>query len=172
MKRGRPWTAALKLSAPWRHKVNNMALHCKFHAGSPEWLTMVGEQLLTAALAADLPPDLDVALVERYIDGAQIAGGLVQGLRFEIRRGVPSFRIGVAPDEEGDITIEVTVQAVRQLNQIMSDDPAYATALEGYQKSGALRIFGNPSLLGAWFGAVHDEIVHRTVPGRPRHRDP
>lgn len=149
-----------------------MTLHRKFHAGSPEWLTMVGEQLRAAALAADLPPHLDVSLVERYVDGAQMAGGLVQGIRFDIRKGIPSFRIGVAPDEEGDITIEVKVQAVRQLNQLMSDDPAYAAALEGHQKSGALRIFGTPSLLGAWFGAVHDEIVHRTVPGRPRHRDP
>ncbi|WP_417679338.1 hypothetical protein [Pseudodonghicola sp.] len=131
-------------------------------AGSRQWLTMVGERLQQAAQHADLPSEQTVSLVERYSDGEEIAPGLVQGLRFDILCGVPSFRIGAAPEEKADITVEVTSEAARRLNQLFSTDPAYALALEEYLKSGALRMCGDPAKLGAWFGAVHDDIVRRT----------
>ena len=123
---------------------------------------MVGEQLQKAAQRAGLPSDLTISLVERYSDGDEIAPGLVQGLRFDIRCGAPSYRIGAYPEEKGDITVEVTSEAARRLNQLISTDPAYAHAVKEYLKSGALRIDGDPAELGAWFGSVHDDIVRRT----------
>ena len=82
-----------------------MSPEITYAAGSPDWFAMVGEVLVTAARAADLPADLSVSLVEHYIDGSEIAPGLFQGLRFEITNGVPSFRTGVTPAEVGDIPL-------------------------------------------------------------------
>ncbi|NDW02050.1 hypothetical protein [Salipiger sp. PrR002] len=134
-----------------------------YAAGSPDWLAMVGEVLVTAARAADLPADLTLSLVEHYIDGPEIAPGLFQGLRFDITNGVPSFRAGVRPSEAGDITIHVTPEVAQRLNQIYTSDPTLAQVQQAALASGQFRVEGDPSRLGAWFAATHDAIVSRTA---------
>ncbi|MEX1827492.1 hypothetical protein [Luteibacter sp. CQ10] len=116
-----------------------------------------------AALRGGVAPDTNVSLVERYMDGVTLSEGLVQGLRFEIVDGVPSFRAGARPDERGDITIEITTAAAKSLNLLLSADPAYATAADHFMRSGDMRVDGDPSTLGTWLKYVHDPIVARTV---------
>lgn len=130
--------------------------------GSVAWFEMVGTMLCEAAAKADLPASLDISLVERYRDGAALPGGLVQGLRFNIVGGVPSFRVGAGADEGGDITVEVTAAASQVLNSLYAADPDFVAALARFQRDGALRIDGDPGRLGPWFAAVHDAIVERT----------
>lgn len=134
-----------------------------YAAGSPDWFAMVGEILVTAARAADLPADLNVSLVEHYIDGPEIAPGLFQGLRFDITNGVPSFRTGVMPGETGDTTIHVTAEVAQRLNQLYASDPKLVQVQQAALANDELRIEGDPSRLGAWFAGTHDEIVSRTA---------
>jgi hypothetical protein len=124
---------------------------------------MVGQLMVEAATASGLSPDLHLSLVERYSDGTELSEGLVQGIRFDIRGGVPSFRIGVGREERGDVTIEITAAAARELNRLRSDDPSYPTTREGFLVTGEMRVAGDPSRLGAWLAAVHDPIVARTI---------
>lgn len=92
-----------------------------------------------------------------------LAGGLVQGLRFDIVNGAPSFRTGALPDEQGDITIEITTVAARTLNLLLSTDPSYSATAEHFRRSGAMRVKGDLSKLGDWLQSVHDPIVARTI---------
>jgi len=131
--------------------------------GSAAWFGMVGALMCEAAREAALPPGLHLSLVERFLDGAALPGGQVAGLRFDIRDGRPAFRIGVGPDETGDIMIEVTAAASRTLNTLYGADPRFAAEFTRLQKAGALRIAGDLGQLGSWFDAVHDRIVARTA---------
>ena len=131
--------------------------------GSAAWFEMAGRLMCEAAARAGLPPDLKLSLVERYIDGVELADGLVQGLRFDIAGGEATFRVGARPAERADITVEVTAAASRELNSLYSADPRYAAATARLTRGGALRVDGDPSRLGAWFGAVHDPIVDHTA---------
>lgn len=115
-----------------------------------------------AASGATLPPDVNIALVERYVDGIR-SGGLIQGIRFDVRDGKASYRYGVGPDELGDITIEISARAARRLNLLRTSDPEYQAAVEQELQSGNMRIEGDPSRLGDWITQVHDPIVDRTV---------
>jgi hypothetical protein len=47
-----------------------------------------------------VPRDADALeyIVERYTDGVELFEGLVQGLRFDILKGKPAFRVGVRQD--------------------------------------------------------------------------
>jgi hypothetical protein len=124
---------------------------------SPAWFEMVGKQMVEAALDAGLGADVNVSLLERFTDDADL------GLRFEIVGGVPSFRAGVGADETADIVIHVTTAASRRLNTVYEGDPAYRVAFDEALQHGALRIEGDVGKLGAWFAGVHDAIVERTV---------
>nr|WP_314547545.1 hypothetical protein [uncultured Massilia sp.] len=135
----------------------------KIPHGTPAWFAMVGTAMVDAARQAALPPDLHVSLVERYTDGIEVAPGLLQGLRFDIAGGQPSFRIGAGPDERGDVTIAVTAAASRALNTMPGADPRFAALFADLQACGVLTIDGDLARLGAWFGAVHDRIVERTA---------
>ncbi|NII53908.1 hypothetical protein [Luteibacter sp. SG786] len=135
----------------------------KLRHGTEAWFEMVGNLMCEAALRGGLAPDTNVSLVERYTDGATLSEGLVQGLRFDIVDGVPSFRAGARPDERGDITIEITTAAAKSLNLLLSADPAYGAAADRFMQSGAMRVHGDLSRLGAWLQYVHDPIVARTI---------
>lgn len=135
----------------------------KLRHGTTAWFEMVGTLMCEAALQGGVGPVTNVSLVERYTDGATLSDGLVQGLRFEIVDGVPSFRAGARPDERGDITIEITTAAAKSLNVLLSADPAYGTAADRFIKSGAMRVDGDFSMLGDWLKSVHDPIVARTI---------
>jgi hypothetical protein len=130
--------------------------------GTADWLEMAGLLMCDAASRADLPSDLTVSLVERYTDGVVLSDGLIQGIRFELAEGRPSFRIGVRPNERADVVVEITAAAARRLNMLRSDDPAYAAARDRYLETGEMRVEGDPSRLGDWLEAVHDPIVART----------
>lgn len=123
---------------------------------------MVGKVLVDAAMQAGLPPECNVRLVERYIDGIELSPGLVQGLRFDIINGKPAFQLGARRDERGDITVEVTKAASYTLNTLRSDDPHFHAAFVNLQAASELKIDGDLSQLGSWFSAVHDRIVDRT----------
>jgi hypothetical protein len=131
--------------------------------GSAAWFDMAGTLMCEAAAHAGLAADLDLSLVERYTDGVELADGLVQGLRFDIVRGKPSFRVGARPGERADITVEVTAAASRELNSLYSADPRYAAATARLRDSSALKVEGDLARLGDWFGTVHDPIVDRTA---------
>jgi hypothetical protein len=131
--------------------------------GTEAWFEMVGRLMCEAAARAVLPPDLHVGLVERYLDGVPRSDGFVQGLRFDIRDGQPYFRVGALPDEEADVTVEVTAAASRELNTLYANDPRYVAALARMQASGELNVHGDLAVLGAWFASVHDLIVERTA---------
>ncbi|MYM75012.1 hypothetical protein GTP56_22845 [Duganella sp. FT134W] len=130
--------------------------------GRARWFEMVGEVLLDAATQANLPPDLNIRLVERYIDGTELSPGLVQGLRFDIVNGKPAFQLGARPDERGDITVEVTKAASYTLNTLRSEDPRFHAAFTNLLAAGELKIDGDLSQLGSWFSVVHDRIVDHT----------
>jgi len=61
---------------------------------------------------------------ERYTDGIELDSGLVQGIRFDISAGKPSFRIGARLDDAADVTVLLTAAAARKLNLLYSSDPA------------------------------------------------
>jgi hypothetical protein len=134
----------------------------KLTQGTTAWFEMVGGQMRDAASRFGLSPDLNVSLVERYTDGAELSEGLVQGIRFEIQGGKPSFRIGAARDERADVTVEVTASAARELNLLHDADPRYRTARDRFLSTGEMRVQGDISKLGVWLDAAHDPIVDRT----------
>ncbi|MEH6717675.1 MAG: hypothetical protein V7704_02240 [Aurantimonas endophytica] len=131
--------------------------------GTPAWFEMVGRLMRVAALQTPLSPDLNLSLVERYTDGAEMPGGLVQGLRLDIRNGKPTFRVGARHGERGDVTIEITAAAARTLNRLRSDDPEFQATRDGILKSGEMRVDGDPAAIGSWLEMVHDPIVDRTL---------
>lgn len=135
----------------------------KLRHGTAAWFEMVGTVMCEAALRAQLAPGLNVSLVERYTDGTALSDGPVQGLRFDIVDGAPSFRAGARPEERGDITIEITTAAARSLNLLLSADPSYKTVAEDFVHSAAMRVNGDLSKLGDWLESVHDPIVARTI---------
>ncbi|WP_213773889.1 hypothetical protein [Bradyrhizobium sp. dw_78] len=139
-----------------------MATDTKLRQGTTAWFEMVGILMSEAASLSGLSPELNVSLVERYTDGVELSEGLVQGIRFDIISGKPSFRIGVRPDEQGDITIEITAAAARRLNLLGSADPNRRTAFDTFLRSGEMRVEGDLSRLGGWLNAVHDRITDRT----------
>lgn len=102
--------------------------------GTAAWFHMAGTLMCEAAARAGLPADLEIGLVERYIDGVDLSAGLVQGLRFDIKSGQPSFRVGAGPDEGADITVEITAAASHELNSLYSDDPRFETAVARLKK--------------------------------------
>jgi len=139
-----------------------MNMNAKLRQGTVDWFEMVGTLMCEAALQAGLAPDLNLSLVECYTDGGDLADGHVQGIRFDIKNGQPSYRIGVRPNERSDVTIEITAVAARTLNLLQSSDPNFQTALQDLQRSGEMKVAGDPSLFGRWMEAVHDQIVKRT----------
>lgn len=135
----------------------------KLTHGTIPWFEMVGTLMCEAASKAGLPSDHNVSVVERYTDGGELSEGLVQGLRFDIVGGKPTFRAGVRQGEHADIMIEITSAAAHELNLLYSADPKYQTTLGNFLTTGEMRIDGDPSQLGEWLGAVHDPIVDRTL---------
>jgi hypothetical protein len=130
--------------------------------GTTAWFEMVGMLLEYAAREAALPPDYAFRFVERYTDGADLGDGRVVGLRFEIAGGRSSFRVGVRPDERGDLTVEITAAGSRLLNTLYGSDPAYRPAIAGLKRAGELKVDGDFRHVGRWFHEVHDQIVERT----------
>ena len=140
-----------------------MTKEVKLPQGTPAWFEMVGTLMNEFAAGASLPPELNVSLVERYTDGVEIGYGLVQGIRFDIVNGRPSFRIGAGRDERADVIVEITAAVARELNLIQSHDSTYPAAWDRAVAAGNMRIHGDPSRLGGWLEAVHDPIVDRTI---------
>jgi len=140
-----------------------MTMEAKLLQGTEAWFGMVGQLMSEAAARSRLSPELDLSLVERYTDGEELSGDLVQGIRFDIRGGVPSFRVGVRRDERAELTIEISAAAARALNSLRSDDPNYRVARDEFLRTGEMHVEGDPSRLGDWLDAVHDPIVDRTI---------
>lgn len=138
----------------------------KERQGTTAWFEMAGTLMCEAASQAKLSPELNVSLVERYTDGVEMSEGLVQGVRFDIVGGKPSFRVGVRPDERADVTVEVTAAAARELNTLRSADPNYQAARDKFLSTGEMRVAGDPSRMGGWLDAVHDPIVDHTLSSR------
>lgn len=140
----------------------NMTKDVKQPHGTVEWFNMVGTVLMDAARQAELPPNWNVSLVERYTDGIELSPGLYPGLRFDIVGGKPSFRLGARLGERGDITVDVTRAASYTLNTLRGDDPLFHAAFAHLQATGEFQMEGDLSRLGSWFGAAHDRIVDKT----------
>lgn len=139
-----------------------MTVHKKIPHGTAAWFEMVGTVMSDAVRRANLPTDLTGSLVERYTDGRVLSYGLVQGIRFDLVGGKPSYRVGARADEQADIIIEVTAAAARELNVLRSADPRYKTALDRFLRTGEMRMHGDISRLGDWLATVHNPIVDRT----------
>ncbi|MCA1405059.1 hypothetical protein I6F26_11835 [Ensifer sp. IC3342] len=139
-----------------------MMTDAKLCFGTVAWFEMVGMAMCDAASRLGLSPTLTMSLVEHYTDGSKLPTGLLQGLRFEISAGVPSFRVGVLPGERGDVTIEITSAAAHKLNSLHNADPEYRAAINGFLNSGEMRVDGDPARLGGWLEVVHDRIVANT----------
>lgn len=140
-----------------------MTTDAKVRQGTTAWFEMVGTLMSEAASQSGLSPELNLSLVECYTDGVELSEGLVQGLRFDILGGKPSFRVGARRDERADVMIEITAAAARKLNRLHTADPTYTAALEGFLSTGEMRVEGDPSRMGGWLNAVHDPIVNRTI---------
>lgn len=140
-----------------------MPAETKFRHGTAAWFEMVGTLMCETASRSRPAPNLNLSLVERYVDGVELADDLVQGIRFDIAGGKPSYRIGALRNERGDVTVEATAAAARELNRLRSVDPAYQLLREKYLRTGEIRVAGDPSRLGRWLEAVHDPIVERTL---------
>ncbi|MEX6507219.1 hypothetical protein [Jiella sp. M17.18] len=136
--------------------------HDKLQQGTTEWFDMVGTLMSDAALRSGLAPDFTVSFVERYTDGVELPGGLVQGIRFDIVDGKPSYRVGARLEEQADITVEVTAAAARALNLLPGGDQRYAAVRDEVLRASEMRVEGDVSRLGAWLETVHDRIVERT----------
>lgn len=139
-----------------------MSTSGKLPQGSPAWFDMLGTLMCEAALRAGLAPDENWSLVERYTDGTTLPNGRVQGIRFDIVNGLPSYRIGVHTDEHADVVIEVSAAVARELNLLYTDDPAYGAALDRAKQTGQISMEGDLSRIPDWFTAIHDPLVDRT----------
>lgn len=139
-----------------------MSTDAKVRQGTTAWFEMVGTLMSEAASQSGLSPHLNLSLVERYTDGVDLSEGLVQGLRFDIINGKPSFRVGARRDERADVTIEISAAAARELNSLRSVDPNYPAAVDNFRSTGEMRVDGNLLRMGDWLDAVHDPIVDRT----------
>ncbi|WP_445679019.1 hypothetical protein [Radicibacter daui] len=139
-----------------------MSPAAKLPHGSVEWFEMVGRVMCEAASQANLPPDLNWSLVERYSDGTKLPNGRLQGLRFDLVASKPVFRAGVDIDEQGDVTIEVSAAVAHVLNRLPLADPAYALTYNRALDLGDIRITGDLSSMAGWLAAAHDPIVERT----------
>ncbi|MGQ9371214.1 hypothetical protein [Azospirillum sp. ST 5-10] len=139
-----------------------MSAAAKIPQGTAAWFAMVGTLMCAAVSRAGLAPDLNWSLVERYSDGAFLPNGRLQGIRFDIANGRPSFEVGVDGDERGDVTIEVSAAAARELNRLRTADPAYAAALDRATRLGQIRVTGDLSSMADWLTAIHDPIVDLT----------
>lgn len=130
--------------------------------GSHGWFEMIGA-LLCEAIAEEAPDtELEWSLIERYSDGFELAPGLVQGIRLEIRGGNARYRVGVRREETGDATIEVTSATARALNLLPKADPAFDRIQAAALAAGSLRIEGDPTPIATALSKTHDEIVVRT----------
>jgi hypothetical protein len=135
----------------------------KLRMGTAAWFEMVGTMMVEGAARSSLPSELNLSFVEVYTDGLDVGDGLVQGIRFDIASGQPSFRAGVRPGERGDVTVEITTEAAQRLNSLRSADPAYADVMSHLLETGEMRVDGDPSRLGGWLQELHDPIVERTL---------
>jgi len=140
-----------------------MPTNTRLHQGTAAWFEMVGTLMCEAASQSGLSPDLNVSLIERYTDGVELSEGVVQGLRFDIVGGRPSFKVGAQHGEQADITIDITAAAARALNNLYSADPNYSAALETFQSIDEMRVDGDLAQMGGWLRTVHDAIVDRTA---------
>jgi hypothetical protein len=140
-----------------------MPTNARLHQGTAAWFEMVGTLMCEAASQSGLSPDLNVSLIERYTDGVELSEGVVQGLRFDIVGGRPSFKVGAQHGEQADITIDITAAAARALNNLYSADPNYSAALETFQSIDEMRVDGDLAQMGWWLRTVHDAIVDRTA---------
>jgi hypothetical protein len=135
----------------------------KLQMGTAAWFEAVGALMVEAAKRSGPPPEMNLSLVEIYTDGIEMENGLVQGIRFDIIAGRPSFRVGVRPGERGDVTVEITAAAAQRLNSLRSVDPSYAAAIDQVLTTGEMRVDGDPSRLGGWLQELHDPIVELTL---------
>ncbi|MGJ5180947.1 hypothetical protein ACQR16_23295 [Bradyrhizobium oligotrophicum] len=139
-----------------------MSIAAKLPQGTAAWFEMVGKLVCEAASRANLPPNLNWSLVERYRDGSPLQNGRVQGIRIDVKNGRPSFQIGVSKDERGDVTIEISRKAARELNLLYATDPAYAVVRDAALSLGEIRIDGDLAPVVDWLGVAHAPIVDRT----------
>jgi hypothetical protein len=151
------------MTTAFHESCNLMTADTKIRQGTTAWFEMVGTLMSDAALRSGLSPRLNLSLVELYTDGVELSDGHVQGLRFDILSGKPSFRVGARHGERADITIELTAAAARELNSLYSADPDYHAALDRFLRTGEIRVDGDPSQMGDLLKAVHDPIVARTI---------
>lgn len=135
----------------------------KLPMGTTTWFEVVGALMVEAAKRSGPPPEMNLSFVEIYTDGVELENGLVQGIRFDIIAGQPSFRVGVRPGERGDVTVEITTAAAHRLNSLRSADPAYADVMNQFLGTGEIRVDGDPSRLGGWLQELHDPIMERTL---------
>lgn len=139
-----------------------MSPAAKLPQGTTAWFEMVGTLMCAAASRSGLAPDLNWSLVERYSDGVTLPNGRIQGIRFDIVNGAPSFDVGVDKDERGDVTIEVSAAAARELNLLYTADPAYVIARDRATRLRQIRVDGDLSPMADWLNAIHDSIVDHT----------
>jgi hypothetical protein len=135
----------------------------KLPQGTAAWFAMVGAEIVRVAAKVGLPPGLRLSVIERYVDGAVLEDGVHQGLRIEVADGTLAYRTGVRGGETADVVIEVTAQTARQLNLLLSADPAYRQTLSEAASRGDFRINGDLGALGHVFDMAHDSIVRRTI---------
>jgi len=127
----------------------------------------VGVAIAEAAERLGIPPDLDLSVLERYVYGERLDNGLHQGLRVDVVGvdvvgGSLAFRSGVLAGETAQVVIDVTAATARQLNLLLSADPAYAQVFGKAMQDGHLRIHGDLGALGPVFALAHDRIVEQT----------
>ncbi|MBN9146571.1 MULTISPECIES: hypothetical protein [unclassified Novosphingobium] len=130
--------------------------------GTAPWFAMVGVAIAEAAERLGIPPDLDLSVLERYVYGERLDNGLHQGLRVDVVGGSLAFRSGVLAGETAQVVIDVTAATARQLNLLLSADPAYAQVFGKAMQDGHLRIHGDLGALGPVFALAHDRIVEQT----------
>ena len=108
-----------------------MTTDAKLRQGTMTWFEMVRTLMIEAASRSGLSPELNVSVVERYTDGIDLSEGLVQGLRFDILSGKPSFRVGARRDERADVTIEIRNTGFRH-------EVTFRESVRGVHQSGSI----------------------------------
>ena len=87
----------------------------KYVLASPEWFDMQERVVVDAVAQTDWPEGFQFSLVERFSGMDPLQDGSMQGFRLDIDPSGSTFRRGVAADETGDGTVEMTFAALDEL---------------------------------------------------------
>ncbi|WP_176596377.1 MULTISPECIES: hypothetical protein [Sphingobium] len=130
---------------------------------SDDWVAMQEREVVAAFARSDWPDAIRFSLVERFVGAAPLPNGLVAGFRVDVAGSKAIYRRGAAADETGDVTVDMTIDALNELVHMSSNDPGHAAAVERFIQSGDIMRKGEFEPLAAVSKDVHHRIHLQTL---------